>query len=63
MLASVGGNDIRREVLSTEDILSSSSFDIISFTESKEMDRRATENFRFVSAVFSFQRQKSNGLM
>ena len=36
-----GDDDIRREVLSTEDILSRSSFDIISFIESKEMGRHA----------------------
>ena len=43
MLAGVGDDDIRREVLSTEDILSRSSFDIISFIESKEMGRHATD--------------------
>ena len=58
MLAGVGDDDIRREVLSTEDILSRSSFDIISFIESKEMGRHATENSRTISAVSSFQRQK-----
>ena len=58
MLSGVGDNAIRREVLSTEDILSSSSFDIISFIESKEMGRHATENSRTVSVVSSFQRQK-----
>ena len=58
MLASVGDDNIKREVFSTEDILSRSSFDIISFIESKEMGRHATENSRTVSAVSSFQRQK-----
>ena len=58
MLSGVGDDDIRREVLSTENILSRSSFDIISFIESKEMGRHATENSRTVSAVSSFQRQK-----
>ena len=58
MLAGVGDDDIRREILSTEDILSRSSFDIISFIESKEIDRHVTENSRTVSAVSSFQLQK-----
>ena len=58
MLAGLGDNDIIREVLSTEDILSRSSFDIISFIESKEMGRHATENSRTISAVSFFQRQK-----
>jgi len=58
MLAGVGDDDIRREVLSTQDILSRSSFGIISFIESKEMGRHVTENSRTVSAVYSFQRQK-----
>ena len=49
---------IRKEVLSTEDILSRSSFDIIFFIESKEMGRYATENSWTISAVSSFQRQK-----
>ena len=40
VLAGIGGNDIRREVLSTIDILSRSLFDIISFIlKKKEMDR------------------------
>ena len=63
MLAGVGDEDIRREVLSTEDILSRSSFEIISIIESKEMGRHATENSRNVSAVSSFQRQENNLLM
>ena len=58
MLAGVGDEYIRREVLITEDILSRSSFKIISFIESKEMDRHAAENSRNVSAVSSFQQQK-----
>ena len=58
MLAGVGDDDIRREVLSTEDILSRSSNEIISCIESKEMGRHATESSRSVSAVSSFQRQK-----
>ena len=62
MLACVGDDDIRREVLSTEDILSRSSFDIISFIESKEMGRHATENSRTISAVSSFQRQKKESV-
>ena len=49
MLAGVGDNDTRREVLCTEDILSRSLFDIISFIESKEMGRQATENLRTIS--------------
>ena len=57
MLAGMGDDDIRREVLSTEDILSRSLFDIISFIESKEMGRHATENSRTISAISSFQRQ------
>ena len=35
MLAGVGEEDIRRKILSTEDISSRSSFEIISFIESK----------------------------
>ena len=58
MLAGVGGEGIRREVLSTLDILSKSSFEIISFIESKEMGRHATENSRNVSAISLFQQQK-----
>ena len=54
MIAGVGDEDIRREVLSTEVILSRSSFEIISFIESKEMGRHAAENSRNVSAVSSF---------
>ena len=38
------GDDIRRKVLSTENILSRSTFDIIFFIESREMGRHATEN-------------------
>ena len=55
MLAGVGDEDIRREVLSTEEILSRSSFEIISFIESKEMGRHATENSRNVSVVSLFK--------
>ena len=51
-----GDEDIRREVLSTEDILSRSSFEIIYFIESKEIGRHATENSRNVSVVSSFVR-------
>ena len=51
-------NDIRREVLSIEDILYRSSFDIIFFIESKEMGRHETEILGTISAVSSFQRQK-----
>ena len=58
MLAGVVDDDIRREIFSTEDILSRSSFDIISFIESKEMGRHATESLRTISAVSSFKRQK-----
>ena len=53
MLAGVGDDDIRIELLSTEDILSRSSFDIISF-----IGRHITENSQTISAVSSFQRQK-----
>ena len=56
MLAGVGDEDIKREVLSTEEILFKSSFEIIFFIGSKEIDRQATENFQIVSLVFSFQR-------
>ena len=55
MLAGVGDEDIRREFLSTEDMLSRSLFEIISIIESKEMGRHATENSRNVSAVSLFQ--------
>ena len=58
MLVGVADYDIRRVVLSTEDIVSRSSFDIISFIESTEMGRYATENSCTVSAVSSFQRQE-----
>ena len=51
MLAGVADDDIRRKVLSAEDMLSRSSFDIISFIERKEVDRHATENTRTVSTV------------
>ena len=42
MIACISDDDIRREVLSTKDILSRSSFDIISFIKSKEMAWHAT---------------------
>ena len=58
MLAGKGDDDIKREVLSTEDILSRSLFDIISFFKSKEVGRHATVNSRTISAVSFFQRQK-----
>ena len=58
MLAGAEDDDIRREVLSTEDILSRLSFDNFSFIKSKEMGRRATENSRTISAVSFFQRLK-----
>ena len=44
----VGDYDIRREVLSTENILSRSPFGIISFIESKEMGRHETESSRTI---------------
>ena len=56
MLAGVGDDDIRREVLSTEDILSRSSYDIIFLIESKEVGHHVTKNLRFVcitSLLFS----------
>ena len=43
MLAGIGDDDIRRQVLSTKDILSRSSFNIIYFVESKEMGSHGTE--------------------
>ena len=55
MLEGIGDDYIRREVLSTEDTLSRSSFDIISFIGNKEMGRHTMENSRTVSAVSSFQ--------
>ena len=58
ILAGVGDEDIRREVLTTEDILSRQSFEIIFFIKSKEMGRHATENSLNISAVSSFQQQK-----
>ena len=58
MLANVNDEDIRREVLSTEDIFTRSPFEIVSYIASKEMGRNATENSQNVSAVSSFQRQK-----
>ena len=54
MLAGVGNEDIKREFLSTENTLSRSLFEIISFIESKEMGRYSTENIRKSSAVSSF---------
>ena len=60
MLAGVGEECIRREALSTEDILSRSSFEIISLIESREMGRHATENSQNVSEVSSFNNRKSN---
>ena len=45
VLSGVGDKDIRRKILSTEDILPRSWFKIIYFTESKEFGRNATENF------------------
>ena len=59
MLASVCDEDIRREVLTTEHIMSRSSFEIIFFIDSKEISRHATENFRNESAVSSFKKQKN----
>ena len=53
MLAGVG-DDIRGEVLTTENILSRSSFDITSFIESKEMGRDAPEYSQTIPAVSSF---------
>ena len=58
ILAGVGDEDIRREVLTTEDILSRQSLEIIFFIKSKEMGRHATENSLNISAVSSFQQQK-----
>ena len=46
MLADVGDNDIRREVLSTENMLSRSSYEIISLIERKEMCCHTTENLQ-----------------
>ena len=42
MIAGVGDKDIRREVLSTKNILSTSLFDISFFIKSKKMSRHAT---------------------
>ena len=58
MFAGVGDEDVRREVSSTEDILSRSLFEISYLIENKKMGRNATENSWNVSAVSSFQRQK-----
>ena len=49
--ANVGDEDIKKEVLNIENILYTSWFEIISFIESKEVGRHATQNFRKVSAV------------
>ena len=57
MLAGIADDDIRREALGTEDILSKSVNNIISFVENKEMGRKATESSS-VAAVSSFKRQK-----
>ena len=54
MVAGIGDDGIRREVLSTKDIFSRSSFDIISFSESKEMVMHAMENSRTVSGGIFF---------
>ena len=54
MLADVGDEGIRKEVLSTKDILTRSPFEIISNVERKKMGKHATENSQNVSAVSSF---------
>lgn len=43
MLASIGYDDVKREALSTEDILSRSLFDMFFFIESKEMGMHAIQ--------------------
>ena len=57
MLAGVGWT-VKLGEKSFEDMLSRSTFDTISFIESKEMGRHATENTYTIYAVSSFQRQK-----
>ena len=47
------------EVVSTEDILPRSSFEIFFFIGIKEVGRHGTENSWNVSAVSSFQQQKN----
>ena len=61
--AGVGDEDTRRKVLSTEDILSRSSFEKIFFIESKEMGRHATEGSRNDQQYLCFNDRKSNLLM
>ena len=58
VLAGVGDEDIRREVLDTEDVLSRSLFEIVSFIKSKETVRHSTKNSWNVSAVSLIKRQK-----
>ena len=58
MLAEVGDVDIIREFFCSENILSRSSFEIISFTESKELGRYATEKSHTESALSYFQSRK-----
>ena len=58
MLAGISDNDIRRETLSTENILSKSVNEIISFVEGKEMGRNAIDESASVSAISAFQRNK-----
>ena len=58
MLAGISDNDIRRETLSTENILSRSVNQIITFVESKEMGRNAIDDSSSISAISAFQRNK-----
>ena len=49
MLASIGYDDVKREALSTEDILSRSLFDMFFFIESKEMGMHAIQQYLLTS--------------
>ena len=60
MLVGINDLDIRRDVLSTEDILSKSTSEIVSLVEVKEMGRNATDESASISAVSSFRRLKKS---
>ena len=66
MLTGVGDEDISRKVLSNENILSRSSFEIISFIKSKEIGRLADmqqRTFGMYQPYLRFNNRKSNILM
>ena len=62
MLAGMGDGDVRREVLSTDDIFSKSSYEIFYLFENEEMGCHITENSRTVSAVSFFSTSEKRTL-